>query len=655
MSLDDFFGEVSRADTIPSVAAKAADLEGYRKSVEDSAAVSGGLWLSYLFVLFYLGIAAGAVTHTDLLLENPVKLPFLNIELPLLAFFSLAPVLFLITHVYTLVNLALLADRVREFHKELGDQFAADPSLHPRASKIRSFWTRQLPSNIFVQFLGGPNEIRKGAFGQILKAILSVPLVVAPIALLLLLEIQFLPYHSLRVTWINRIAFFLDLGLTWWLWLKILRRSANYSQARSWWLWLQASGPALASVYAFLFAFVIATIPGEWQENYLSPAAWNLLRHRIFDGEFDLTTRRRTRLFSNTLVLPGFDIYEALKIDDPKKVKWKQHLIDLRGRDLRGAQLDNAVLTRADLTGAQLQGARLSFAQLQGVSLEGAHLQGAMLEYALQGASLTRAQLQGALLWGAQLQGADLDSAELQGAWLELAQLQGASLSNAQLQGAWLAYAQLQGASLQGTQLQGAWLGHASLWRAQLQNSVFENIFDDSGKIDWNPIELGSRLPRPWTDATYAELRQFIEREVPQTTLPWPIPEVSQRNRALERVAILDCKRRDDGALASCDPSDAPPDAVKQWKNRIEAASSDPNTYSKAFTGILGDLLCSDKADRIYVLRELLSYPNFLERTGSERPALIKRIASPECPLSMELTDAEKRMLGATPFQARIR
>src|SRR6516162_4801356 len=162
MSLDDFFGEVSRADTIPSVAAKAADLEGYRKSIEDSAAVSGGLWLSYLFVLFYLGIAAGAVTHTDLLLKNPVKLPFLNIELPLLAFFSLAPALFVITHAYTLVNLALLADRVREFHKELGGQLAADPSLQPRASKIRSVWARQLPSNIFVQFLGGPNEIRKG-------------------------------------------------------------------------------------------------------------------------------------------------------------------------------------------------------------------------------------------------------------------------------------------------------------------------------------------------------------------------------------------------------------------------------------------------------------------------------------------------------------
>src|SRR6516225_8727415 len=124
---------VDATPPLSSIAAKTADdLEAFRKSVEDSAAVGGGLWLSYLFVLFYLGVAAGAVTHADLLLENPVRLPFLNIELPLLAFFALAPLLFVITHVYTLVNLALLADRVREFHKELGDQFAADPFSHPR-------------------------------------------------------------------------------------------------------------------------------------------------------------------------------------------------------------------------------------------------------------------------------------------------------------------------------------------------------------------------------------------------------------------------------------------------------------------------------------------------------------------------------------------
>src|SRR5271154_4562184 len=129
--------QVEPAPPLPAVAAKAEDLEALRKSIEDTAAVGGGLWLSYLFVLFYLGIAASAVTHIDLFVQNPVKLPFLNIELPLLAFFFLAPLLFVITHAYTLVNLALLADRVKQFHNELRDQLA-DPALASRASEIRA-------------------------------------------------------------------------------------------------------------------------------------------------------------------------------------------------------------------------------------------------------------------------------------------------------------------------------------------------------------------------------------------------------------------------------------------------------------------------------------------------------------------------------------
>ena len=71
--------------TLPAIAAKADDLEEIKKAVEDAASASGGLWLSYLFVLSYIPIAAVAVTHEDLLLVRAVKLPFLNVELPLLA------------------------------------------------------------------------------------------------------------------------------------------------------------------------------------------------------------------------------------------------------------------------------------------------------------------------------------------------------------------------------------------------------------------------------------------------------------------------------------------------------------------------------------------------------------------------------------------
>jgi hypothetical protein len=85
--------------------------------VVEVANVSSGLWLSYLFALLYLVIAAGGISHKDLFLENPVKLPFLSVDL--LGFFVLGPLLFVIVHAYTLLHFTLLADKIGVFHKEL--------------------------------------------------------------------------------------------------------------------------------------------------------------------------------------------------------------------------------------------------------------------------------------------------------------------------------------------------------------------------------------------------------------------------------------------------------------------------------------------------------------------------------------------------------
>jgi Pentapeptide repeats (8 copies) len=534
------------------------DLETARKAVEDTALIGGGLWLSYLFVLFYLGIAAGAVTHADLLLQAPVKLPFLNIELPLLAFFFLAPLLLLLAHAYTLVHLVLLARRVAQFNAIEGLSEAS---------------RRRLPSNIFVQFLGAPDEDRYDAFGLLLGAILWVTLVVAPIALYLLLEIQFLPYHSRWITSTSRLALILDLGLLWWLWRTILASRPRRRGARAWKTAAKMTAGALLTPLVVLFAWAVATIPGEWQEDHLpAKSALGWARERLFDGNVDRITRRRESLFSNTLVLPAFNVYEALKIDDPKKVEWKQTLLDLRGRDLNGAVFDAAILNKVDFSGAQLQGASLDNVQLQG-------------------ASLVSAQLQGASLLNPQLQGASLDSA------------------------------QLRGASLDG----------ARLWRATLTNPVARGLFAPPGSVDWSPKILGDA----WTDATYAELRRSIERAV---------PEGQNRDRALERVAILDCARKG-GDLASCDPSAEPPNAVKEWRKMIEAASVDWAAYGKALATILGDLVCSNTLapDRIYVLRGLLRSDLLREpETGAAISALAKRFTSSECPVSTALRAADK-------------
>jgi hypothetical protein len=168
----------SSARELPKIAEKADDLEAIKQAVDDAAAVGGGLWLSYLFVLFYLAVAAGAVTHADLFFENPVKLPFLNIELPLLAFFFLAPILFLVVHAYTLVHLVMLTDKAKRFDTVLRDQIGDENAA------VRDSLRRQLPSNIFIQFLAGPRDVRESAFGWLLRAIAWVTLVIAPVLLL---------------------------------------------------------------------------------------------------------------------------------------------------------------------------------------------------------------------------------------------------------------------------------------------------------------------------------------------------------------------------------------------------------------------------------------------------------------------------------------
>src|SRR6478672_6716491 len=97
------------AAPLPPIASKAKDLEALRNAVVDAANVSAGFWFSYLFVLLYLVIAVGSVTHRNLLFESPVKLPFLNVDLPLIGFFVLGPGLFLIVHAYVLLHFVMLA------------------------------------------------------------------------------------------------------------------------------------------------------------------------------------------------------------------------------------------------------------------------------------------------------------------------------------------------------------------------------------------------------------------------------------------------------------------------------------------------------------------------------------------------------------------
>jgi uncharacterized protein YjbI with pentapeptide repeats len=500
---------------------KAESLDTLRNAVVEAAGVSMGLWLSYLFVLFYFAIAAGGVTHRDLFFESPIKLPFLSVDLPLVGFFVLAPALVLVVHAYVLLHVVLLSGKIRAFDDELRATQIKDSTLQPDALR------RQLPSNIFVQYLAGPSDVRTGVTGNMLRLIAQISLVVCPVGLLVLLQLQFLPFHRWDVTWWQRIAVILDIALLWTLWPSIAR------------VHRRAAGAAIASVATILIVFTLATYPGEWLDRTMpsvpfvptkwpqsnteisqanSPAAalsapsirgngnstgteqaepagamqrfvaslesmgWTSLYTLIIAGDVNPTTRRPTSLWpnSNRLVLPSLDITDQAKFDSEQKLEKVSSTASLRGRHLEGAVLSGANLTKVDFTGAILHKTLFNDARLQGALLNGAKLQHAQFNRAsLQGASLDGAELQHAEFEEASLQGASMHDAKLQDATFRSAGLQGAFLNGAELQGASFKFTELEAASLTGSKLQGASFAYANLQAvsfdsAELQGASFE-------------------------------------------------------------------------------------------------------------------------------------------------------------------------------------
>jgi uncharacterized protein YjbI with pentapeptide repeats len=690
----DYTNQSDQAETTATntFAAKATDLEALRDAVVDAASVSGGLWLSYLFALFYFAIATGAVTHRDLLFKSPVKLPFLNVELPLLYFFGLGPLVFLVVHAYVLLHFLLLAGKVGAFHVELQKQVPGDG--------IRAQLRRQLPSNIFVQFLAGPRDVRGGIIGILLRLVAVISLVLGPIAVLVLFQLQFLPFHNPWITWWQRIAVVLDLVLLWLLWPPIARGE----NALLTWKDLGRAREAAyltASLLVLFLVFTIATFRGEWLEKQMptirlvptSMKAWQLpsmeaiqkagsgwatLHELLVAGPMDVVAQRPKSLWSNRLVLPGIDVNDRTKLEGEAKTAGHTESVSLRGRrlegavlsdahlrkiDLTGAQLEGAVLAGADLreakfgpwrTGftaglnvtesgadlrgavlisAQLQGANLNDAELEGADLTGATLQGALLSSAhLQGAILSGAQLQGAILIWIDLEGADLSYANLQNAKLYGAWLQGTRLYETKLQGALLSQAQLQGASLTGADLTDASLDGIFVWRANVQQGTGNGAFVISPETAPKYVSshcTGACPSSDWSPSSFAALKQLIERQV---------PEGARRDEALKQIAVLDPAKLFPEEEAS----------AKVWAD-LAASSPSPDDYEKGRAKWLRATSC-DARGAPFVIRQLLLLRdldpfNFVP--GSPQPAVLATAFLDEvhCPGAHGLSDEEKYQL----------
>ena len=456
-----------------------ADAAALRSSMEDAAGVAGPLWLSFVFVLFYVLLAIAGVTHKTMFLESPIKLPFPDVELPLMAFFWIGPVIVLLVHAYVLQHLALLAGRVRALD-------AAVPHPDPTGAL--------LPVNIFVQMVANPPQPTRAVSRGLMPLVAWSTVVVGPVLTLLFFQLQFLPFHSERSTWWARGFVLLDLGLLWYFWPRVSLREAELPG----WLGWSGTGWRLAFMSAFSVATIyiaalVATFPGEWLYQALPTFP---LHETLISGE-QTGDHRVHPLFPDRLFLSGTDLVDHKAYDTQAKLATMLPEYSMRGRHLERAILVEAQLGRMNFIDAHLEGASLLRLRAQGAWFNGANLEGAQLDDAqLQGASFYGAQMNGITMERAQLQGASIAGAHLQAAWLANAALDGASLAGADLRRATLDDASLFGTSLKGAQLQAASLAGtkleaASFLNAELWKTDFRRVVGGRG-VAWDNTKPGS-------------------------------------------------------------------------------------------------------------------------------------------------------------------
>lgn len=453
------------------------------EAVNNSSDTAHTGWLIFLAIMTYLMIAVAGVTHEALLLETPVQLPILQVNIQLKQFFQFAPVVLVLFHIGILAQLVLLARKALEFDRAISLLEMSGRRTHPLRLELHNFF--------FVQGIAGPH--RSALMSGFLNIMSWLTIIILPLVLLLYMQVAFLPYHDVATTWINRTFLTLDIIVVLLIGVFLMRAETSFFQA--FWRSTIAHPVSVAATAAVLgmvlyLSYFAATVPGERLDTigrklnqWASLSGDGKLLHGGLNMPALVADNSILGLFQRNLMVIDADLTQ---LEGARTLR-------LRGRDLRHAKLDRTDLAGADLTGARLDGASLIGANLENASLGCADPDALMLSdsrtaarcVSARGVDLRRARLNGARLWGIDLSEAKLDDADLERADISNGLLIGATLTNAQLdkaeltggvqaQGANFLNASLQGADLTGARLQLADFSSASMHGAILNFAQLE-------------------------------------------------------------------------------------------------------------------------------------------------------------------------------------
>ncbi|HFO1949813.1 TPA: pentapeptide repeat-containing protein [Klebsiella pneumoniae] len=376
----------------------------------DSSEKTHRFFLAYVFLLSYVLVIVSSTTDLQLLLEDKgIVLPILNVNVSLVGFYVIAPILITAVHINLLLHSSITYSSLKY---------------------LSLIYSKKVPNikvknNILdIAILGKDSSIKR--LYQALANILYI--YSSPIVLSIIL-FRFSDYQSTPIFCLHILMIMIDFIFI--IYFGRLQQKTNTETGH-------CNNPigfpfgdnkAIKCLIYLFFSLLIIKIVvcwdvfiRDWRDSVSKDIIYHYYNVTDDDGSIDdlygflpiIKIDRTTKLSKEE----DSNYFGSLNL---KKDTSSLHSfinrgmsIDLRNRSLRYAALPMQNLARAWFTNSDLQGANLLLSQLQGVVLNQTQLQGSNLSGSnLDGAYVFNANLTDANLRGATIRGAIFDDSNL--------------------------------------------------------------------------------------------------------------------------------------------------------------------------------------------------------------------------------------------------
>ena len=223
-------------------------IEKLLEAANSASQTVAALHVAFMAFVAYLGVIVWGTTHDDLLRISPVKLPILDVELPLTTFYGFVPWMVVLLHFNLLMQLELLSCKLWNLDRDLPDT--------PAGQQVRD----RLFIFPFTHLIAGRSEV--WLIRWLLSLVVGITVIALPLLMLLAAQIRFLPFHDEAITWSQRLAVWVDAAMLITLWPLI---ASPQDRAREWWQ---------------NFGFRLLGYWPAWL-RYLSTLGWNRLTRLI--------------------------------------------------------------------------------------------------------------------------------------------------------------------------------------------------------------------------------------------------------------------------------------------------------------------------------------------------------------------------------------